>query len=63
MNWREKIGKLIFLERRLQDKSVEEKITQFKSVFMEKLKSKIKRENLFSKREKMNKFNKIRLIY
>ena len=36
MKFHEKLGKLIFLERRLKDKSTESKITKFGSRFAEK---------------------------
>ena len=39
----EKLGKLIFLKRRLEDKSTESKITQFGSIFAEKSKSELGR--------------------
>ena len=39
------------------------KITQFRLVFAQKLKIEIRKENLISKREKITKFRKIKLIY
>ena len=58
----EKLGRLIVLERRIQDKSMESKITQFEYVNMEKSRSKINRENSIMKREKLMKICKIKLI-
>ena len=51
MNSVEKSGKLILLERRLRDKSMESKITQFRLVFVEKSRSEMKRENMIIKRK------------
>ena len=38
------------------------KVTHFGLIFAEKSRSKIKRENLIAKREKITKFHKIKLI-
>ena len=58
VNWGEKLGNFIFLERRLQDKSRNKKLLK-----MEKSMREIRRDNLIAKREKITKFHKIRLIY
>ena len=63
MNWGEKLRKLAFLEIKLQDKSMKSKITQFLLVFAKKSRSKIKREILITKREKLIEIHKIKLIY
>ena len=59
----EKLRKLIFLERRLQEKSTESKISQFRSIFSKKSRSETRRSKLFMKREKIIKFHKFLLIY
>ena len=43
MNWDEKLGKMVFLERRLKDLSVESKITRFGLVITEKSKMEVER--------------------
>ena len=43
MNWGGKLGKMVFLERRLKDLSVESKITRFGLVITEKSKMEVER--------------------
>ena len=62
MNLGEKLGILVNLERRLQDKSMKSKIVRFGSIFMEKSMSEIKVEKVIAKRENLIKFLKINLI-
>ena len=59
MNWGEKLGKLIFLKRKIQDKFTKSKITLFRLILREKSKSIIRREKLIAEREN----DKIKLIY
>ena len=53
-----KLGILVNLERKLLNESLESKIARFGSVFAKKSRSKIKKEKLIVKREKIVKFNK-----
>ena len=63
MNCCEKLEKLVFLERKLQEKSIKSKITQFGLIFVEKLRSELQKEKSFMKREKMLKIHKFQIIY
>ena len=49
----EKLGILVYLERRLQEKSTESKITRFGLIFAEKSRSEIEEEISFVKRERI----------
>ena len=62
MTWGEKLEKIILLERKLQDESIELKITQYGLVFVEKSMSEMKRENLITKIKNFTKIKK-KLIY
>ena len=62
MNWGETLQKLIFLAKKLQDGFMKSKITQFILVLIEKPWSKIRREKLIMKIEKIIKLYKIKLI-
>ena len=57
------ISEIVFFAKKTPQKSMELKFTQFELVFVEKSRSKIKRENLIAKIEKLNKIRKIKLIY
>ena len=61
LSW--KIGILIFLERRLQEKFRKSKIAWFGFIFIKKSRNEIKVEKLIAKRQKTLKNHIIRLIY
>ena len=63
MNWGEKLGILIDLERELKDESTESKLTRFGSRLAEKSKSKLGKKLPNMKRDKFKIKYKVNLIY